>query len=40
LFGCGTAIVTPFDPDGSVDEASLRAFVEWQISEGVHFLVP
>jgi 4-hydroxy-tetrahydrodipicolinate synthase len=40
LFGCGTAIVTPFDPDGSVDEASLKAFVEWQISEGVHFLVP
>ncbi len=40
LFGCGTAIVTPFGPDGSIDEASLRGLVEWQISEGVHFLVP
>jgi 4-hydroxy-tetrahydrodipicolinate synthase len=40
LFGCGTALVTPFDPDGSIDEASLRALVEWQISEGIHFLVP
>jgi len=40
LFGCGTAIVTPFELDGSVDEAALRKLVEWQISEGVHFLVP
>jgi 4-hydroxy-tetrahydrodipicolinate synthase len=41
LFGCGTALVTPFSRDGSnVDEAALRAFVEWQIEEGVHFLVP
>jgi 4-hydroxy-tetrahydrodipicolinate synthase len=40
LFGCGTALVTPFARDGSVDEAALRALVEWQIAEGVHFLVP
>jgi 4-hydroxy-tetrahydrodipicolinate synthase len=40
LFGCGTALVTPFTRDGDVDEAVLRGFVEWQISEGVHFLVP
>jgi len=40
LFGCGTALVTPFRPDGSVDEAALRALVDWQIAEGVHFLVP
>jgi len=40
LRGCGTALVTPFLDDGSVDEASLRALVEWQITEGVDFLVP
>jgi len=40
LFGCGTAIVTPFNNDGSLDEAALRGLVEWQIAEGVHFLVP
>ena len=40
LVGCGTALVTPFAADGSVDEAALRALVEWQVTEGVHFLVP
>jgi 4-hydroxy-tetrahydrodipicolinate synthase len=40
LAGCGTALVTPFAADGSVDEAALRTFVEWQIAEGIHFLVP
>jgi 4-hydroxy-tetrahydrodipicolinate synthase len=40
LFGCGTALVTPFRSDGSVDEAAMRALVDWQIAEGVHFLVP
>src|SRR5512132_304994 len=40
LSGCGTALVTPFARDGSVDEAALRALVDWQIAEGVHFLVP
>src|SRR5215475_6337265 len=40
LAGCGTALVTPFDSSGSVDEAALRALVDWQIEEGVHFLVP
>jgi 4-hydroxy-tetrahydrodipicolinate synthase len=40
LFGCGTAMVTPFRTDGSVDEKALRALVDWQIAEGVHFLVP
>jgi 4-hydroxy-tetrahydrodipicolinate synthase len=40
LTGCGTALVTPFNVDGSVDEAALRALVEWQIEEGIHFLVP
>ncbi len=40
LFGCGTALCTPFTRDGELDEAALRALVEWQIAEGVHFLVP
>jgi 4-hydroxy-tetrahydrodipicolinate synthase len=38
--GCGTAIVTPFRPDGSLDEHTLRALVRRQISEGINFLVP
>ena len=40
LKGCGTALVTPFAKDGSVDEQRLRAFVDWQITEGIDFLVP
>ncbi len=40
LCGCGTALVTPFEADGSLDEASLRALIDWQIEQGVHFLVP
>lgn len=38
--GCGTALVTPFRTDGAVDEKTLAALVNWQIEEGVHFLVP
>jgi 4-hydroxy-tetrahydrodipicolinate synthase len=37
--GCGTAIVTPFRVDGSIDEAALRALVNWQIDSGIDFLV-
>jgi 4-hydroxy-tetrahydrodipicolinate synthase len=40
LTGCGTALVTPFNADGSLDEAALRSLVDWQIDEGIHFLVP
>ena len=40
LTGCGTAIVTPFRKTGELDERALRAFVDWQISSGVHFIVP
>lgn len=40
LRGCGTALVTPFRSDGSLDEDALRALVDWQIAEGIHFLVP
>ena len=39
LSGCGTALVTPFRDDGSVDEDCLSALVEWQIESGIRFLV-
>jgi 4-hydroxy-tetrahydrodipicolinate synthase len=38
--GCGTALVTPFDRAGKVDEAALRRLVQFQIREGIDFLVP
>ncbi len=37
--GIFTAMVTPFSADG-IDEAALERFVQWQVSEGVHGLVP
>jgi 4-hydroxy-tetrahydrodipicolinate synthase len=37
--GCGTAIVTPFRADGSVDEPALLSLVNWQIESGIDFLV-
>lgn len=40
LTGCGTALVTPFQDDGSVDEVALRALVDWQIAEGINCLIP
>jgi 4-hydroxy-tetrahydrodipicolinate synthase len=40
LQGCGTALVTPFTDRGEVDYPALRALVEWQIAEGIDFLVP
>jgi 4-hydroxy-tetrahydrodipicolinate synthase len=40
LKGCGTALVTPFQQDGSLDKETLASLVEWQIQEGIHFLVP
>jgi 4-hydroxy-tetrahydrodipicolinate synthase len=38
--GCGTALITPFCQDGSLDEARLPKFVEFQLAEGVDFLIP
>ena len=38
--GCGTALVTPFRKDGSLDEHTLRALVKRQVDEGINFLVP
>jgi len=39
LAGSITALVTPFK-DGAVDEASFRKFINWQIENGTHGLVP
>ena len=38
--GTGTALVTPFKKNGTIDEQSLRNLVEWQIKNKVEFLVP
>lgn len=38
--GCGTALVTPFRRDASLDEAALRRLVRRQVEAGIHFLVP
>jgi 4-hydroxy-tetrahydrodipicolinate synthase len=38
--GCGTALVTPFRRDLSLDEATLRRLVRRQIEGGIDFLVP
>jgi 4-hydroxy-tetrahydrodipicolinate synthase len=39
ITGCGTAIVTPFRADESIDEQALRGLVNWQIDSGIDFLV-
>ena len=38
--GCGTALVTPFRHDLSLDEAALQRLVRRQIEAGINFLVP
>src|SRR5450755_1889132 len=40
LRGCGTALVTPFQQDGSLDEIALRQLVRWQVDSGIDFLLP
>ena len=40
IIGVGTAMVTPFLPDGKVDYSTLERFVTFQIEQGVNFLVP
>ena len=40
LKGCGTAMLTPFKKDGSVDYDAFAASVDRQIEAGIHFLVP
>lgn len=38
--GCGTALVTPFLRDGAIDVSALRKLVQFQLREGIDFLVP
>lgn len=38
--GCGTALITPFQADGSLDEAALRSLVRRQLANRIDFLVP
>jgi len=38
--GCGTALVTPFSDDGTLDVDALRSLVQFQLSGGIDFLVP
>ena len=40
LQGCGTALVTPFKPDGSLDEPALRSLVDRQVAAGISLLIP
>lgn len=40
LRGAGTALVTPFTASGAIDEPALRRLVEWQVEQGIHFVVP
>jgi 4-hydroxy-tetrahydrodipicolinate synthase len=40
LRGCGTALVTSFHQDGSLDEQAFKNLVSWQIESGIDFLVP
>ena len=38
--GCGTSLVTPFDERGRIDFDALTRLVDWQIEQGIDFLVP
>jgi len=40
LHGCGTALVTPFRQDQTIDQDALGRLIEWQVESGIHFLVP
>jgi 4-hydroxy-tetrahydrodipicolinate synthase len=40
LRGCGTALVTPFQRDGAIDDSALRNLIAWQVESGIDFLVP
>ncbi len=38
--GCGTALITPFQKNGSLDEVAIKKLVRRQVDAGIHFLVP
>ena len=40
LKGCGTALLTPFKQDGSIDYEAFAKTVDRQVEAGIHFLVP
>ncbi len=40
LRGCGTALVTPFRKDGSIDDDCFRKLIERQIKNGVKIVIP
>lgn len=40
LRGCGTALVTPFDAEGALDEEAFRGLVRRQLEGGIRMLVP
>ena len=40
LRGCGTALVTPFKKDGSIDDKCFKSLVERQVKNGVKILIP
>jgi 4-hydroxy-tetrahydrodipicolinate synthase len=37
--GCGTALVTPFRQDGSLDEQALYSLAQWQVESGIDWIV-
>ena len=39
LLGCGTALVTPFRGDGSIDERALSELARWQVESGIDWLL-
>ena len=38
--GSLVALITPMRPDGSLDEDAFATFVDWQIEQGTHGIVP
>jgi 4-hydroxy-tetrahydrodipicolinate synthase len=40
LRGCATALVTPFDSQGAIDEQRFRNLIDYQIAGGVKILIP
>lgn len=39
LQGCGTALITPFHADGTIDERALYELARWQVESGINWLV-
>lgn len=39
LQGCGTALITPFRADGSIDERALHDLARWQVESGIDWII-